>query len=375
MKSSTPKVLHTIAGRSLVAHAIAAAADVNPKQTCVVVRHERERVAAHITEVAPQALLADQDEIPGTGRAVQCAIDALGDIAGTVLVASGDVPLLDGATLVELAEAHIADANAATVLTAEVSDATGYGRILRGDDGTITGIVEEADASDEQRAINEINTGIYAFDAAVLRDALGKLGQDNAAGEVYLTDVMAVARDAGGKVRAIITDDPESAEGVNDRVQLAQAAATLNARILEEWMRSGVSIIDPSTTWIDADVQIAQDVTILPGTQLHGTTSVATGAVIGPDSTLTNVSVAENATVTRTHGTDASIAANATVGPFSYLRPGTALGADGKIGAFVETKNAQIGDGSKVPHLSYVGDAEIGEGTSKSDRTTPWWRR
>lgn len=386
MKSATPKVLHSLAGRSLVGHALAAAAQLEPARTVVVVRHERERVAEHIAEIAPHALLADQDDIPGTGRAVYCGLSTLdatavaarvasgevGDtsvldtqLTGAVVVTSGDVPLVDGELLGALVDAH-ADAGAAvTLLTARVDDPTGYGRVVR-DAGTdeVVEIVEERDANDDQRAIAEINAGIYVFDAAVLRHALAQLGRDNAQGEMYLTDVIAIARGDGGRVLPFVAPDASDTEGVNDRVQLATAGRRLNDRLLARWMREGVTVVDPATTWIDADVTLAADVTLLPGTQLQGSTRVATGATVGPDTTLTDVQVGAGATVTRTHGSGAVIEAGATVGPFSYLRPGTVLGADGKIGAFVETKNASIGAQSKVPHLSYVGDATVGEGSN-----------
>jgi len=383
MKSALPKVLHTIAGRSLLHHVLVAAGDARPERTVVVVRHEAELVSAHVHDVAPGALIADQDDIPGTGRAVWSALTALdaaagaalaaagsrsnaevsaAKIEGTLLVVSGDVPLMDGGTLAALAATHAADSNAVTVLSAIVEDPTGYGRIVRdATTGDVERIVEEADATDAEREIAEINTGTYAFDAAALRDALAGLGRENASGEMYLTDVAAAVRAAGGQARAIILEDAASAEGVNDRAQLARAGEEINARILERWMLDGVTIVDPATTWVDASVTLAPDVTILPGTQLLGTTTVATGCTVGPDTTLTNVILAEGATVIRTHGTDSIIGPGATVGPFSYLRPGTNLGRDGKIGAFVETKNAQIGRGSKVPHLSYVGDATVGE--------------
>jgi bifunctional UDP-N-acetylglucosamine pyrophosphorylase/glucosamine-1-phosphate N-acetyltransferase len=284
------------------------------------------------------------------------------EVEGPVVVLAGDIPLLDGETLGQLLAAHLADQNAVTVLTTEVDDPTGYGRILREPGtGAVTGIVEHKDADAGQREITEINSSVYVFDAAVLRAALGRLGRDNAQGEVYLTDVLAIARADGGAVRAVRVDDPMLVEGVNDRAQLAVLAAELNRRLLAEWMLAGVTVIDPATTWVDVDVELEPDVTLLPGTQLHGSTRVAAGAVVGPDTTLTDVVVEAGAQVLRSHATSARIGAGAVVGPFSYLRPGTDLGAEGKIGAFVETKNASIGDHSKVPHLSYVGDATIGE--------------
>src|SRR6478752_77254 len=365
MKSATPKVLHPIAGRTLLGHAIAAARGADPEHLAVVVRHERDRVAAHVAEVNPAAVVADQDEVPGTGRATECALDLLpSDLEGTVLVTYGDVPLLTAATLHDLIEAHHASGSAVTVITATLEDPHGYGRILRDEHGEVAGIVEQKDATAEQRAITEINSGLYAFDATVLRKALAEVGTDNAQGKKYLTDVLAIARREGLKVSAHLVADLWQTEGVNDRVQLARLGAELNRRILEGWMREGVTVVDPASTWIDADVVLAADVTILPGTQLLGATVVAEDAVIGPDTTLKDCEIEVGATVVRTQGVLAVIGDGATVGPFSYLRPGTTLGAGGKIGGFVETKNAQLGAGAKAPHLSYVGDAVIGDGAN-----------
>jgi bifunctional UDP-N-acetylglucosamine pyrophosphorylase / glucosamine-1-phosphate N-acetyltransferase len=373
MKSSTPKVLHTLAGRSMLGHALAAAQALEPLRTAVVVRHERDRVAEHARSLDSAVLIADQDEVPGTGRAVQCALSVLDSAAQADAASREDGPgqpgsaagvLVEGETLAELLAAHAADDNAVTVLTTEVPEPTGYGRIIRGAEGDLESIVEEKDATPEQRAVTEINSSVYVFDAAVLRGAFGRLGRDNAQGEVYLTDVIQIARTDGGRVRALRTDDPVLVEGVNDRAQLAVLRAELNRRILDDWMREGVTIVDPATTWIDVDVELARDVTLLPGTQLHGATSIGAGATIGPDTTLTDVEVHDRATIIRTHGSLAVIGEDALVGPFAYLRPGTVLGERGKIGTFVETKNAEIGAGSKVPHLSYVGDATIGVETN-----------
>jgi bifunctional UDP-N-acetylglucosamine pyrophosphorylase/glucosamine-1-phosphate N-acetyltransferase len=365
MKSATPKVLHRIGGRSLLGHALAAARSLEPEYLVVVVRHERDAVAAHVADVDPKALIADQDEIKGTGRAVECGLAALPEaLTGVVVVTYGDVPLLSPDTLAALVAAHGDTGSAVTVLTAEVADPTGYGRVLRGEDGEIVGIVEHKDATPAQRAVREINSGIYAFDAEFLAEALGRVDTANAQGEKYLTDVLKLARDAGLAVTAVGTEDLWEVEGVNDRVQLAALGRELNGRLLQAWMHAGVTVIDPATTWIDVDVRLAPDVTLLPGTQLLGTTRVDSGAAVGPDTTLTDCVVESGASVVRSHGSGARIRPGATVGPFSYLRPGTDLGPKGKIGAFVETKNAAIGAGSKVPHLSYVGDATIGEGSN-----------
>ncbi|GAB11309.1 bifunctional protein GlmU [Gordonia araii NBRC 100433] len=373
MKSKTPKILHEIGGRSLVGHALTGAAEINPARLVAVVSHERERVRTAIAEIAAgmgrEVLIAEQDEPLGTGDAARAGLSALpDDFTGTVVITVADAPLLDGPTLSALLDEHDGSAAGGRLRPASVTltsfiaaDPTGYGRIVRDDSGRVTAIVEHKDADDEQRAITEVNAGIYAFDAATLRDALGALSTDNVQGEYYLTDVVEIANNAGKPVRAHIVDDPAVVAGCNDRAQLADLGAELNRRTLRRHQLAGVTIVDPASTWIDVDVTIAPDVRIEPGVQLHGRTSVETDAVIGPDSTLTDVAIGEGATVIRTHGSDARIGAGATVGPFAYLRPGTELGADGKIGTFVETKNTQIGIGSKVPHLTYVGDATIGD--------------
>lgn len=372
MRSATPKVLHRMGGRSLLGHALAAARTLDPGQLVVVVRHGRDQVAAHVSDVDPAAVIADQDEVKGTGRAVQCGLAALpaaagapgGGVDGTVVVTYGDVPLLAADTLRQLVAAHESAGAAVTVLTAVVDDPTGYGRVVRDAAGEVAGIVEHKDADEAQRAVREINSGIYAFDGRVLHDALARVGTDNAQGEMYLTDVLAIARADGRRVVAVTTDDLWQVEGVNDRVQLATLGRELNRRVLLAWMRAGVTVVDPATTWVDVDVELAPDVTLLPGVHLSEGTRVASGATVGPDSTLEACDVGPGARVQRSHCLSAEIGAGATVGPFSFLRGGTRLGTDGKIGAYVETKNAEIGDGTKVPHLSYVGDATIGTGTN-----------
>ncbi|WP_104180088.1 bifunctional UDP-N-acetylglucosamine diphosphorylase/glucosamine-1-phosphate N-acetyltransferase GlmU [Arthrobacter sp. B0490] len=369
MKSRTPKILHPVGGTSMIGHALRAARGVEPRELAVVVRHERDRVAEHVTGLDATAVLIDQDDVPGTGRAVQVALDGLdalsgNPLSGTVVVTYGDVPLLTPETLRELVAVHQREGNAVSVLTALLDDPTGYGRIQRHEDGTVVAIVEHKDASPEQRTIREVNSGIYAFDADVLRSALTRVDTANAQGEMYLTDVLAIARAAGGRVAAVVLADRWQVEGANDRVQLAALGAELNRRLIEKWMLAGVTVVDPATTWIDSTVVLDEDVTLLPGTHLHGGTSVARDAVVGPGTTLTDVVIGEGAHVVRTHGSGARIGAGASVGPFTYLRPGTVLGAEGKIGAFYETKNVTIGRGSKLSHLGYAGDAEIGEYTN-----------
>ncbi len=363
MKSATPKVLHEICGRSLVGHVLAAARELNPHELVVVVGHAREKVTEHLGGIDPQVRTAVQDRQNGTGHAVRMALEELGGaVDGTVVVVCGDTPLLSGETLQALAATHHADGNAVTVLTAEVPDATGYGRIVRDDaSGAVTAIVEHKDASTSQRAIREINSGVFAFDGQLLADALGKVRTDNSQGEEYLTDVLGILREAGHRVGASVAGDHREIAGINNRVQLAEARRILNDRLLERAMLAGVTVVDPATTWVDVTVSFEQDVLVHPGTQLHGSTHLGEGAEVGPNSRLTDTHVGAGARVDNTVADRAHIGPQASVGPFAYLRPGTRLGLKSKVGTYVETKNASIGEGTKVPHLSYVGDATIGD--------------
>lgn len=364
MKSSRSKLLHEIAGHSMLSYAVTAATEVQPEHVVVVVGHLRDQVEEHLAEIAPHVLIAVQEEQLGTGHAVQVALGQLADLDGDVIVTYGDVPLLTGETLAALVEEHRAEQAAVTVLTAEVPDPTGYGRILRDAEGRVSGIVEHRDADEMQRQITEINSGIYVFDGGALRAALSELAPMNDQGELYLSDVPALVRHAGKPVAALLIEDLWQTEGVNDRVQLSRMNAEVNRRILHRWMHEGVTVVDPATTWVHASVDLAADVILLPGTSLEGATSIGAGAQIGPDTTLIDVEVGENAVVTRTQASLSVIGPGANVGPFAYLRPGTTLGAGGKIGTFVEAKNARIGAGAKAPHLSYLGDAVIGEGAN-----------
>ena len=364
MRSKTAKVLHPIGGRSMVGHVLVAVRGCAPRRVVAVIGHQRDQVGAHIAELAPEALLAVQEEQAGTGHAVRVGVEAADAREGTVLVAYGDTPLLTAESLRAFVSEHEAAQRAVSVLSGVVDDPFGYGRVVRDEDGEVVAIVEQKDATPEQRQVREINSGIMAFDAAFLHEALPRLGNDNANGEYYLTDLLGLARDAGLTVGAHPIADVRQTEGANDRAQLAELGRELNTRIVERWMREGVTVMDPATTWIDADVVLAPDVVLLPGTQLLGATVVGEDAVIGPDSTLKDCEIGSGARIVRVHAELAVVGEQADVGPFSYLRPGTRLGAGGKIGGFVETKNADIGAGAKVPHLSYVGDAEIGEGTN-----------
>ncbi|MEU7556548.1 bifunctional UDP-N-acetylglucosamine diphosphorylase/glucosamine-1-phosphate N-acetyltransferase GlmU [Streptomyces sp. NPDC044571] len=366
MKSATPKVLHEICGRSLVGHVVAASRELDPAHLVVVVGHAREQVAAHLADIDAGVRTAVQYEQNGTGHAVRMALEELGgQITGTVVVVCGDTPLLTGETLAQLTRTHEADGNAVTVLTAEVPDSTGYGRIVRdAQTGAVTAIVEHKDATEAQRAIREINSGVFAFDGALLADALGKVRTDNSQGEEYLTDVLGILREAGHRVGASVGGDHRQILGINNRVQLAEARALLNARLLEDAMLSGVTVVDPASTFVDVTVTFGQDALVHPGTQLLGATHIAEGAEVGPNTRLKDTQVGPGARVDNTVADSAVIGESASVGPFAYLRPGTKLGLKAKAGTYVEMKNATIGEGTKVPHLSYVGDATIGEYTN-----------
>jgi bifunctional UDP-N-acetylglucosamine pyrophosphorylase / glucosamine-1-phosphate N-acetyltransferase len=349
MLSATPKVMHQLAGRSLLGHVMATANSLETSGVYVVLRHQKELISEYLSNTYPTAIQVEQDEISGTGRAVEVSLSTIpADFNGDVLVISGDVPLMDNQTLSALVETHQSGKASATILTALREDPTGYGRIVRGSDGHVSKIVEHLDANEQELAINEINAGVYIFDASQLRQSLSKLESHNAQGERYLTDVVALLVEAGKPVIAEIVSDNWLVHGINDRVQLAEVAKELNSRICKAWQLSGVTILDPESTWIDVQVVIGQDAILHPATHLRGLSSIGANAEIGPSVVIENSTVHEAAKV----------------GPFAYLRAGTDLGKGGKIGSFVETKNAKIGTGSKVPHLSYVGDAEIGEGSN-----------
>lgn len=361
MRSKTPKVMHELAGLPLLGHALTTAHALGADHVIPVVRHERDLIADFIKNFYPTATVADQDEIPGTGRAVECALELLPQgFDGTVVVTSGDVPLLDVTTIQAMIDAHTAGGFHASVLSSIADDPTGLGRIIRDQHGEFAAIIEHVETTDEQRAINEVNAGVYVFDVLSLREKLAAIGRENAQNEKYLTDVIAALTAEGGKVQALTVADNWLVAGINDRVQLGEVTAELNRRLCAAWQRAGVTILDPASTWLDITVSIGEDVTILPGTILRGFTSIGAGSTIGPEVQMTDTKVGENAIVVKSHVNTSVIGDDAKVGPYAYLRPGTDLGNNAKIGTFVETKNAKIGAGSKVPHLSYVGDAEIG---------------
>ena len=365
MKSALPKVLHSLAGVPLIGHVLATADALAPEHTVVVLRHERDIVEPVVLDHCPEATIVVQDDIPGTGRAVELALAALPEnFTGAVVVVSGDVPLLDAATIEAVVSHHTSAAAAVTMLTAYRDDPTGYGRVIRQPDGAVVKIVEEKDATDEERTVGEVNAGTYVFSPALTREALRHISADNAQGEKYLTDVIGWCVENSHLVEAVIIEDDWLVEGINDLSQLTDVHTRLNRMIIRGWQYQGVRIVDPGSCWIDLGVDIEPDVTIHPGVQLHGSTRIGQGSIIGPDTTLTDCEVGEQTTITRTEAVGAVVHHTAHVGPFSYLRPGTVIMAGGKVGTFVETKNSTIGPGAKVPHLSYIGDATIGDGTN-----------
>jgi bifunctional UDP-N-acetylglucosamine pyrophosphorylase/glucosamine-1-phosphate N-acetyltransferase len=361
MRSGIPKVLHRLGGRSMLGHVLAAAETLGAPRTAVVVGSGREAVAEHLAEIAPHADAVVQDQQLGSGHAAAVALDALGEVPGAVLILNGDAPLLRAETLTALVRTHQDAGAVLTVLTAEVSDPTGLGRIVRDDTGTVRAIVEEKDADPATRAITEVNAGVYVGDAAAVRQALSRVGSSNQQGEQYLTDVLGLLVDDGAPVAGHRAADAADTLGCNDQRELAERRRTMNDRVLDDLMRAGVVVIDPLSTWVDVTAEVAAEAVLHPGTQLLGATTVGAGAVVGPDTTLLDTEVGEGASVVRAHCQLAVIGPEVSVGPFAYLRPGTRLARGAKVGTFVETKNAQVGEGSKVPHLSYVGDATIGD--------------
>lgn len=360
MRSRLPKVLHPLCGRPLLLWPVEAAREAGAARIVVVLGAEADEVRRVLP---PDVEVAIQDPPGGTGDAVLQARDALRG-AGDVIVLSGDHPLLDAGFLTALAERHAGSGAAATVTTRELDDPGQYGRIVRDAQGDVERIAETkapGDATPEELAIREINSGTYAFAVDPLLDALERVGTDNAQGEMYLGDVLPLLREAGHRVTAYLTDDEAVSLGINTRADLAAVQARARQRILERHMLAGVTIADPGSTFVDADVQIGEDTTVEPFSLLRGRTEVGAGCTIGPGTTLVDCVVAESGSVLHSHLTGCEVLAGATVGPFTYIRPGTTLGAGAKAGAFVEIKNSEIGPGAKVPHLSYVGDADVGE--------------
>jgi len=368
MKSSIPKVLHPLCGRPMLLHVIGALEQLAVDRIVVVVGHGADKVVKTLhgeTDVPLE--FVEQRVQRGTGDAVSVALTVFADeLDGDddIVVVPGDTPLLQAETVAALVREHETSGAAATILTARLPDATGYGRIVRGKDGGVESIVDHWDATDAEREIDEVNTSIYCFRRNLITPALRRLSPENAQGEYYLTDAIAVLRQAGHKVVAMTAPETAEALGVNDRLQLAEAEAALRARINASWMRAGVTMTDPARTYIDASVTLGADVSLLPGVVLEGRTGVGAGSVIGPDTRLVDTTVGEGATVTFTVAREAEIGDGVTVGPYAHLRPGTRLARDAKVGSFVEIKASEVEEGAKVPHLAYVGDATVGPGAN-----------
>jgi len=356
MKSKLPKVMHKLAGKPLIAHVFDTVQQIGIDKIILVLGHGREQVEAYFNGRAQIVIQAEQ---LGTGHAVMQALPALQGVEN-VLVLSGDQPLFQTETLANLLNVHETEEAVATVLTARFENPYGYGRIVRSA-GVFERIVEEKDALPEERLISEINTGTYCFKVEELSKALVELTPQNAQGEYYLTGVFGVFRRSGAKISTALAEDPGEALGINSRVQLAEAERVLRQRLLNYWMAEGVTIVDPSTTYIDSEVELSRDVVLLPFTVLQGRTKIDEDSVIGPQVLLENCRCGKGAEITHTVARQAVIGDGCQIGPFAYLRPGTELGAKVKVGDFVEVKNSKVGQGSKIPHLSYIGDAEIGQ--------------
>ncbi|HEU4965410.1 MAG TPA: bifunctional UDP-N-acetylglucosamine diphosphorylase/glucosamine-1-phosphate N-acetyltransferase GlmU [Bacilli bacterium] len=363
MKSKKHKVLHELCGKPMIRHLLDTLQDAGFDRKIVVVGKLKEQVMDTLGDYE----YAIQEEQLGTGHAVMMAQDKLANEQGTTLVCAGDTPILKKETLQAMVEHHKAEGAAVTVLTAVADNPFGYGRIVRDPaTGHVVKIVEQKDASEEEKAIREINSSVYLFDNQALAEALGKIDNQNAQGEYYLTDCLSVLVQAGRKATAYITDDANEIQGINDRLQLAAANRIVRERILERHMRNGVTIVDPANTYIDTDVVIGADTVLQPGCVLEGKTVIGEDCAIGPDSHLIDVTVGDGVTIKHSVLVEAHVERGATVGPFAYLRPQAHIGPNAKIGDFVEIKNSKIGAGTKVSHLTYIGDAQVGENVNVS---------
>ena len=358
MKSKKPKVLHEILNKSMVDYVIETAKGCGAEEVCVVVGHKAEMVKEGIkSEGVSFALQAEQK---GTGHAVMMAGDFI-DENSDMMILYGDTPLITGETLAKLVEVHREEGHGVTVVSSKIADPTGYGRIMRDDHGSFLRIVEHKDASDVERLINEINTGIYIFNGKDLKDSLGKLNNNNAQGEYYLTDCLELILNTGKKVEAVVAKDADEFFGVNSRVQLAEAAKIMKNRINRKHMENGVTLVDPENTYIGSDVVIGRDTIILPGCVIEGNCVIGEDCEIGPNSRLTDTKLGDGVKFQSSTAIESEIGNETTVGPFAYIRPNCHIGNKVKVGDFVEVKNSNIGDGTKIPHLAYIGDTDAGE--------------
>jgi bifunctional UDP-N-acetylglucosamine pyrophosphorylase/glucosamine-1-phosphate N-acetyltransferase len=362
MRSSLTKVRHPVGGLPMLVYPVLAAQHAGAEKVIVITGADDD-----FADILPEgAVTATQHEANGTGDAVKSAEGAIGD-SQQVLVLSGDVPLIDAEFVEALAAAQSETGAAMVVATARLDDPSGYGRIVRDAEGNVERVVEtkaDGDATDDELALDEVNAGIYAFDRAKLFAALAEVKADNAQGEYYLPDVLPILLAQGETVVAFELDTPDYMIGVNDRADLGLVQQLMNARIINDHQLTGVTVIDPDSTWIEAAVQIGEDTVIEPGTYLRGTTEIGSGATIGPASTIAHCEIGDGATIVHSYLVQAKVGANASVGPFAYLRPDAELAEGAKVGTFVEVKNSKIGPGAKVPHLSYIGDADVGEGAN-----------
>ena len=361
MRSKYPKVLHKVGGKPMLQHVIDAATVAGCDEKVIIVGHEAELVEEM---VGTQGKIALQAEQLGTGHAVMQTAEALKDFTGTALILCGDTPLLEGEELKKFCEAHKASGAAATVLTAVMDDPFGYGRIVRDEKGNVQAIVEQKDATEAQKAIKEINTGIYCMECPLMFDVLATLTNDNAQGEYYLTDVLEKLNQAGQKVGGVVTEDSDMVMGINSRKQLSVAEGVMRQRILDKLMDSGVTIMDPASTFIEGSVKIGRDTIIYPYTWLEGTTEIGEDCEIGPNARFTNVKIGNDNHLQFIYGHDCEVKNHVTAGPYVHLRPDTVISDGVKIGNYVEVKNSNVGEGTKLPHLTYIGDSDIGSGVN-----------
>lgn len=358
MKSKLPKVLHKVQGETMVGHVIDTAQKAGADEICVVIGHGADEVREALKD--RNVTFAVQSERLGTGHAVMQAGDFIEENAD-ILVLYGDTPLITPETINRLLDFHRNEENSISIISAMVDDPTGYGHIIRDERGSFLKNVEHKDASEEEKLVKEINTGIYCFTGEALKKGLSLLKNDNAQGEYYLPDTLEIILKDGGKVNAMVAESAEEFAGVNSRVQLAEAEAVMRKRINRMHMDNGVTMIDPDRTYIEAGAVIGMDTVLLPGVVIEGGTVIGEDCVVGPDSRLTNVKLGNGVKFQYSTAVDSSIDDNTTVGPYAYIRPNCAIGKNVKIGDFVEVKNSNVGDGTKVSHLTYIGDSDVGE--------------